>query len=177
MVSRDEIARLCAEHDRMMAEASEPIRSPPVSETDDAALVYKTTWSEPEPAPEPAPSDDEAYPPLSDLREAIAEFVVEWTNRKLVERDRRIASLEGDIRELKGMLGATLTLLGQKSGNTPVGVKPESALRGLKSGNTPAGVKSKSDLHGQESENSPAGEKSESDLDDRPLHNGGPNVA
>ena|SRR5215831_18088502 len=37
-------------------------------------------------------------------------------NAALVERDRRIGMLEGEIRELRGMLGATLTLLGKCNG-------------------------------------------------------------
>jgi hypothetical protein len=34
--------------------------------------------------------------------------------RALVARDRKIAALEGELREVKGMLGATLQLLGQQ---------------------------------------------------------------
>jgi len=41
-ITREEIRRLCIAHDRFMAEqASEPIRRPPVSETEDASLIYK----------------------------------------------------------------------------------------------------------------------------------------
>ena len=41
-ITREEIAELCRQHDRLMAEAaSEPIRRSPVSETDAARLVYK----------------------------------------------------------------------------------------------------------------------------------------
>jgi len=37
----------------------------------------------------------------------------EETEGELLKRDRKIGILEGEIRELKGMLGATLTLLGK----------------------------------------------------------------
>ena len=41
MTIRDEIRELCIAHDKFMAEAREEIRSPPVSETEDAGLIYK----------------------------------------------------------------------------------------------------------------------------------------
>ena len=44
--------------------------------------------------------------------------------RERVAYDRKLGILEGEIRELKGMLGAALTLLGQKS-NLPTMGKSE----------------------------------------------------
>jgi len=41
MTIRDEIRELCIAHDKFMAEAREEIRSPPVSETEGAGLIYK----------------------------------------------------------------------------------------------------------------------------------------
>jgi hypothetical protein len=131
MSIRDDIRALCAEHDRFMAEqASEPIRNPTVSETDERrGLVYKRF----DPPPEPAgnggdePSDDEDTIQLfgdwrdKALTDALAEVIVElrreWRQEReaeLVKRDRKIGELEGELREIRGMLGATLTLLGQQ---------------------------------------------------------------
>jgi len=58
MSIRDDIRALCAEHDRFMAEqASEPIRRPPVSKTDEAGLIYKE-YDNSAPAHAPAPDAD-----------------------------------------------------------------------------------------------------------------------
>jgi len=116
MSLRDEIRELCLAHDKLMAEqASEPIKRPPVSESDtDAGLVFKTVEDAmvPTAEPEPMPADSEPYPSFTDLRAGIAKFVVTWTADKLAERDRRIERLEGK-------LDATLQLLGARTGDVP----------------------------------------------------------
>jgi hypothetical protein len=116
-VDRRELARLCAEHDRMMAEASEPIRSPPARKTDDA-LVYKTTWSEPAPAAtaDTMPSDaDEADPPLgrAEAIEALGELIVELRREWRAERDQAIAPLKAEIARLEGKIEALLAIVGK----------------------------------------------------------------
>jgi hypothetical protein len=105
-LGRRQLAELCAEHDRMMAEASERTRSPPVSETDDAGLVYKEYDNR---APAPAPEDDddfgEAYPAFDDLMKGICKFVVTYCSEKLAPRDERIAKLEAKVEVLLTLLG------------------------------------------------------------------------
>lgn len=69
----------------------------------------------PAPEPEPEPSGDD--PELVDAIERFAsacETRFAELDSELVKRDRKIGELEGELRELKGMLGATLTLLGQQ---------------------------------------------------------------
>jgi len=126
MSIRDEIRALCAEHDKLMAEdawmADRAARMvPPVQKSDGDGLVYRTHENNapaPAPPPDAEPSESEPYPPLEQLHQAIAQFVVCWTNRKLdqalIARDRRIGILEGEIRELKGFVGGIVALLGQK---------------------------------------------------------------
>jgi len=128
MSIRDEIRELCIAHDRFMAEqANEPIRRPPVSETELPRIIYRdydgaAFQPTPEPTPEPTPDAlfgdwrDDALArgigfALSEVRHQLR------TEREaaLVTRDRKIAELEGELREIRGMLGATLALLGQKS--------------------------------------------------------------
>jgi len=118
-ITREEIRQLCIAHDRFMAEqASEPIRRPPVSEPDDAGLIYKEhDNSERAPAAEPAAATLEGV--WSDATvEALCDILDNVENRMRQEFDRKLAVLEGENRELKGMLGATLTLLGQKEFKT-----------------------------------------------------------
>src|SRR5262245_29192509 len=56
MSVRDEITELCRQHDRFMAEhTSEPIRRPPVSESDTDGLIYKDHDNN---APAPASEGD-----------------------------------------------------------------------------------------------------------------------
>jgi len=56
---------------------------------------------------------------LANEREAmldgVAEFVVRMLDQERVIYERRIAELEGEIRELKGLTGGLLTLLGQRA--------------------------------------------------------------
>jgi hypothetical protein len=136
MSIRDEIRELCIAHDRFMAEqASESIRRPPVSETDtDEGLIFKTI----DDALVPAPAADadwsgweawmaghlavERQKLAETMGEVIATLRREWRQ----EIDRRVTTLQNENAELRGMLGATLTLLGQKSGNATSVAKPES---------------------------------------------------
>jgi len=144
MITRDEIRALCAEHDRFMAEqASEPIRRPPVSESDtDAGLVFKTIEDATLPAPPPAPTASEGGLGLfgddrdEQLTKALGYVVSherhsrrEELEAALVTRDRKIAELEGELREVKGMLGATLQLLGARNGPDRVVELPKNFLR------------------------------------------------
>jgi len=74
-----------------------------VSETEDVdGLVYKTTET-------PLPAA------LFIKRECRQE-----RDAALIERDRRISTLEGEVRELKGFIGGVVTLLG---GDKKVGQK------------------------------------------------------
>jgi hypothetical protein len=118
MVSRDEIAHLCAEHDRLMREHDqwmarrEAAGAAPVQKSDEPGINSL------QPAPEP-----DAEPPLgrAEAVEAIGGMIValrrEWRTERevgLAKRDRRIGELEGEIRELKGLVNGLLTLVGQK---------------------------------------------------------------
>ena len=115
MVSRDEIARLCAEHDQMMTAHDqwlarrEAASGAPVQKSDEPGILYRVTDNNAlQAAAEPdGEASDEAYPPLSELHEAIAEFVVEWCNKKLAPCDERLTRLEAKV-------DALLTLMGQQ---------------------------------------------------------------
>jgi len=61
---------------------------------------------------------------LKDIGCGIADATMTLIQRERVAYDRKLGILEGEIRELKGMLGAALTLLGQKS-NLPTMGKSE----------------------------------------------------
>jgi hypothetical protein len=119
-ITREEIRQLCIAHDRFMAEhASEPIRRPTVSETDDANSA---------PAPAPVADADwsgwEAWLAghlanvrrelLDDFARAMGELISELRREWRHEIDRRISTLQCENAELRGMLGATLQLLGQR---------------------------------------------------------------
>jgi len=119
MSIRDEIRELCIAHDRSMAEQiSEPVRRPPVSETDDVdVLVYKTTET---PLPPAAEADDRTSD--ADWREAVGVAIAEVAAHErafhraeleaaLVVRDRRIGELEGELRELKGFVNGIFAVL------------------------------------------------------------------
>jgi len=133
MSIRDEIRQLCIAHDRFMAEqASEPIRRPPVSETEDVdGLVYKTTETPLPAAPQPDSDASDADLEHDDWRTEVAQalgevaFFIKRECRQerdaaLIERDRRISTLEGEVRELKGFIGGVVALLG---GDKKVGQK------------------------------------------------------
>jgi hypothetical protein len=57
MSIRDEIAEVCRAHDKFMIEAREWLRSSPVSESDDAGLIFKDNDNN---ALAPAPQPDAA---------------------------------------------------------------------------------------------------------------------
>jgi len=110
MSIRDEIAHLCREHDRLMAEHDEWMArregagSSPMQESEPVLdLVFKTIEdaTPPAPQPEPQPSSDE--PTLGD---AVLEFCGAV--------DRRFERLEHAHVELRGKVDALLTLLGKK---------------------------------------------------------------
>jgi hypothetical protein len=122
-ITREEIRQLCIAHDRFMAEqASVRIRRPPVSENEDASLIYKDYDNgAPVPAATAEGADWSAWEgwlkahlaiERDTLAKVIAEFTLQYLTERLVPLDRKLAELEGENRELKGMLGATLTLLG-----------------------------------------------------------------
>ena len=124
VTTRDDIAHLCAEHDRLMCEHDEWMArreaagAAPVQKSDESAVLYREHHDNaPAPAPQPdaEPSDGDV-----ELAHAFDVFAQAVENRlaeldsELVKRDRKIGELEGELREIKGMLGATLTLLGQQ---------------------------------------------------------------
>jgi hypothetical protein len=135
MSIRDEIRELCIAHDRFMAEQeSDAIQRPPVCESDDAGLVYKTHDNN-EPAPAAADDgdwsgweawlrahlDNERAVFTEALAEVISELRKEWRAehaQALTELARKFADLRAENAELKGMLAATLTLLGQHAGDS-----------------------------------------------------------
>jgi hypothetical protein len=101
---RRELAELCRAHDEMMTSAATHTQS-----DDPADLIFKTT----EDATPAAADAAEPYPPFGDLMSGIAQGVVALLQGERVKYARRIDNLEGEIREIKGMLGAVLTMLGQ----------------------------------------------------------------
>ena len=132
MSIRDEIRALCAEHDRFMAEQeSEAIRRPPVSEPDDAGLVYKEFDNgAPAPAAEPdaapfegaaAPSEaglwsDEFVKTLADILDDVEQRMRrEWKH----EIEREITVLRNENAELRGFLGGLLAAIGPRTEDVP----------------------------------------------------------
>ena len=106
---RDEIARVCAEHDRLMAEAAEEQRSQ-AEET----LVFKTH----ENAQVTEPSTEGSVALFGDWRdevlsEAIGEVVARERQREREERGEAIAPLKREIADLKGKLDAVAELKGK----------------------------------------------------------------
>src|SRR5262249_28416020 len=119
--------------DHLLA-AHEPIRRPLVEQTNELGLITRDYAGNAQALAAEPDADG-----LDDYTRAICRYVVEYTRQNLperdqrldiheneivalkrlvresIERDRKIGILEGELREVKGMLGATLTLLGQKS--------------------------------------------------------------
>jgi hypothetical protein len=111
---RSEIARLCAEHDRLMAEAHEPVARPPVQKSDGECLAYRMCEND-APALTAAPPNAEL---LTDAQvDALAEVLVHERKLTRAERDAVIAPLTREIAELRDQVSALLTLLGQRGGD------------------------------------------------------------
>jgi hypothetical protein len=103
-ITTEEIRQLCIAHDQFMADqASEPIRRPPVSETDSA--VYKEfDNSLPAPAAESLPAAS-----VQDIVHGIADGTRMLLDRELGRRDRKIARQERMLARLRGELDAVLS--------------------------------------------------------------------
>jgi hypothetical protein len=94
----------------------EPIRSAPMAETELPDIIYRTYAPDaPEPAPEPETAAFDEAALLETVARGSAEAVMTLIQRERRTYDRRIATLEGELREVKGMIGSVLALLGQKS--------------------------------------------------------------
>jgi hypothetical protein len=129
-IMRDEIRQLCAAHDRLMAEHDEWMAqrevaaASPVQKSDLGGLLYRTNGNGAQAtarAQDSAPSDGEAYPPFADLRAGICQFVVEWTARKLKERDERTTRLEAKLDAMLAIIGSDKAKsVGQKSSDDSV---------------------------------------------------------
>jgi len=91
---------------------SEPVGTPLMQKSDrDAGLIYKERDDALAPAPE-------AEPPPSDDGPTLGEAVVKLagaTDRRFERLERKLAEVQGENRELKGMLGAALVMLGQSA--------------------------------------------------------------
>jgi len=120
MSIRDEIRELCIAHDKFMAEAREEIRSPPVSETEDAGLIYKEYDNNALPAGSEGDADEVSDAPpgiFGDWRdqalaEAMGICLAETRKEMRAERAAEIAPLKTEIAELRGQVSALLTMLG-----------------------------------------------------------------
>jgi hypothetical protein len=106
-----------AEHYEWMAQRDMAAASPVRKSEPAAGLVFKTTQNVQAhtSAQNGAPSDGEAYPPFADLRAGICQFVVEFCNRKLAERDRKIERLEAQVKMLVALLGKSKTVSASES--------------------------------------------------------------
>jgi len=124
-ITREEIRQLCIAHDRFMAEqASEPIRRPPVSEPDDAGLIYKEYDNGalmPAAEPDTAPSEaglwsDEFVKTLADILDDVEQRMRrEWKH----EIEREITVLRNENAELRGFLGGLLAAIGPRTEDVP----------------------------------------------------------
>jgi len=133
MVSRDEIAHLCAEHDKLMIEHDqwlarrEAAGAAPVQKSDDLGLVYKDhDNSEPAPAPEPDGAETDPWAGWNawmrghlaverqaireELEGTLVEIIVglrkEWreeVTKAVAERDKEIEHLKGQVEVLTRM--------------------------------------------------------------------------
>ena len=123
-IMREEIRALCAAHDRLMAEHHEWMAqrdmaaASPVQKSGDPGILYRTTEQNVLAAAhthDTAASDAEPYPAFADLRAGICRFVVEFCNRKLAERDRKIERLEAQVEMLVALLGKSKTVSASES--------------------------------------------------------------
>src|SRR5262249_42751333 len=112
--------------------AGEPIGTSLMRKSDETlGLLYRTNENALVDAPQPdaGAENSEAWEQwlqrrLAAERDALVKGITEGfmtllTRERLVY-DRKLGELEGEIRELKGALGATLQLLGQKGGEVVV---------------------------------------------------------
>src|SRR5262245_17641100 len=77
-------------------------------------LIYKTTMR-PAPAPEPSPAP--TLVAVDDVwMDAIAEFVVRFTERELAPRDKEITALKSELAELRAQVKTLTELLVKKHG-------------------------------------------------------------
>src|SRR5262249_27400079 len=124
-ITREEIRQLCIAHDRLMAEhASEPIRRPPMSETDDAGLVYKEFDNG---ALAPAPQADADWSGwerwlrahlniergglLDALKKDLVNIIAEKRRVTRQESEAEILKLKSEIAELRGRLDMMVNLM------------------------------------------------------------------
>jgi hypothetical protein len=125
-----EIAELSRQHDQLMARDREPIGAAPVRKEGPAGLLYREYEETPlASAPEAARAvmDAEASKAWNEwidgrlatergelfdiIARQMAEFVSEYLHGKLVERDRKIASAQAELVEVRGLLTSALTAL------------------------------------------------------------------
>jgi hypothetical protein len=128
-ITRDEIADVCRAHDKFMIEAREWVRSPPVSETDDAGLVYKQhDNSEPAHAAtreqQASEGDWSAWETwiaghlanaraelLDTVTRAVGEVIGRERAATRQERDAELLKLKSEIAELRGKIDTLLSLM------------------------------------------------------------------
>jgi hypothetical protein len=108
---RDEIAHLCAEHDRLMCEHDqwmarrEAAGAAPVQNSNEPVVLYREHDGNalaPNPEPDAEPSDDDPS-----FEEAVDKFAAAV--------ERRLFELEKENAELRGKLDALFQLLGTGS--------------------------------------------------------------
>jgi hypothetical protein len=116
-VTRDEIRALCAERDQLMEQEAKTLASPPVSETDEAGLVYKDYQGNASQAAATAADEQTDWSGwerwlrahLDNEREALFDIIGDAMNKMAEqERDaveRQLAELRSENVELKGLLG------------------------------------------------------------------------
>jgi len=125
---RRQLTEACREHDRLMAEDAEWMarRQAPMHETVPAGVLCRDYGGGAlaralPPAAEPSDGngifgdwrDDQLARAIGFALCETRRELREERDAELVKRDRRIAELEGEIRELKGFVGGVLTLLGK----------------------------------------------------------------
>ena len=120
---RQKIADLCRAYDEFMIEAREGLRRPPVNESNDAGLIYKDYDNgalqhaqQPEPQPDWSGWEKWLRGHLDNLREemacGIAQATMTLIHCERIKFERKLGILEGKLRELHGMLGAALAIIG-----------------------------------------------------------------
>ena len=129
-ITREEIRQLCIAHDRFMAEqASETIRRSPVSETGAAGIIYKDYDNNAMAAAPAEETDwsgwerwmsghlDNLRREINDDREklidSIADGVVQLLDQERDASNRKLAKLQAENIEIKGLLSDMLALLGK----------------------------------------------------------------